>query len=149
MSRPFFRTALLTIVAQLSRAAAASAADRPDILIADFEGADYGAWHAEGEAFGRAPARGALAGQMAVSGFAGQGLVNSFAGGDATTGTLASPTVKIERQYLNFLIGGGHHPAETCVNLLAEGKVVRTATAPPCSFSAACTATSPRARSRR
>ena len=38
----------------------------PDILIADFEGADYGAWTVEGEAFGPGPARGTLPNQMEV-----------------------------------------------------------------------------------
>jgi len=58
------------------------AAPRPDIVIADFEGADYGTWWVEGTAFGKAPARGTLPGQMRVSGFKGKGLVNSFNGGE-------------------------------------------------------------------
>ena len=66
-----------------------------DILIADFEGATYGSWTATGEAFGLGPARGTLPGQMAVSGFKGKGLVNSFHKGDATTGTLTSPEWKL------------------------------------------------------
>lgn len=107
---------------------AARAAD--DILIADFEGKDYDQWKATGEAFGPGPARGALAGQMNVSGFEGKGLVNSFYKGDASTGELISPAFKIERPFINFLIGGGNHPGKTCIDLLLDGKVVRTASGP-------------------
>jgi fructan beta-fructosidase len=101
-----------------------------DILIADFEGEDYGEWKAEGTAFGDRPARGTLPGQMHVSGFKGKGLVNTFLGGDGATGTLTSPTFKIERNYITFLIGGGAHAGQTCMNLLVDGKVARTATGP-------------------
>ncbi len=106
------------------------AAAEPDLLVADFEGDDYGAWTVEGKAFGTRPARGTLPNQMAVTGFQGKGLVNSFAGGDGSTGTLTSPKFTIERDYLNFLIGGGGHAGKTCLNLLLDGKVVRTATGP-------------------
>jgi fructan beta-fructosidase len=102
----------------------------PDLLIADFEGADYGDWKAEGEAFGLGPAHGTLPNQMTVSGFLGKGLVNSFYNGDATTGTLTSPPFRIERPYINFLVGGGKYPGETCIDLLVDGQVVRTATGP-------------------
>jgi len=101
-----------------------------DILIADFEGDDYGNWKVTGEAFGAEPARGTLPDQMDVSGFEGKGLVNSYFKGDGTTGTLTSPQFKIERRYINFLIGGGKHPGRTCINLLVDGKVIRTATGP-------------------
>ena len=109
----------------------ASAADKADIVIADFEGEKYAdGWKTSGTAFGDGPAKGAIPGQMAVSGFLGKGFVNSFRGGDDATGTLTSPEFKLERKFLNFLIGGGKHPGKTCVNLLVEGKVVRTATGP-------------------
>jgi fructan beta-fructosidase len=101
-----------------------------DIVVADFEGADYGDWKVEGEAFGPGPARGTLPNQMPVSGFLGKGLVNSFHKGDGTRGTLTSPPFKVSRRYLNFLIGGGGYEKETCINLMHEGKVVRTATGP-------------------
>jgi sucrose-6-phosphate hydrolase SacC (GH32 family) len=101
-----------------------------DIVIADFEGDTYGDWKTSGEAFGSGPAHGALPGQMAVSGFDGKGLVNSFLRGDDTTGSLTSPAFKIERRYIRFLIGGGNYPGETCINLLASGRVARTATGP-------------------
>lgn len=105
-------------------------ADEPDILVADFEGDDYAGWKVEGTAFGDRPARGTLPKQMPVTGFRGKGLVNSFNGGDAATGTLTSPAFKVERDYFNFLIGGGGHEGKTCLNLLHDGKVVRTATGP-------------------
>jgi hypothetical protein len=76
-------------------APALSAAE--DLLIADFEGADYGEWQATGEAFGTGPAHGTLPGQMVVDGFQGKGLVNSFYQGDRTTGTLTSPAFVIDR----------------------------------------------------
>src|SRR6266542_1394485 len=76
----------------------ASAADRTDILVADFEGDTYGeGWKTTGTAFGKGPAKGALPGQMPVSGYLGKGLVNSYLGGDAATGTLTSPEFKVER----------------------------------------------------
>jgi fructan beta-fructosidase len=107
-----------------------SAADRPDILIADFEGDNYGEWKTTGTAFGDKPARGTLPNQMPVSGFLGKGLVNSYLGGDAATGTLTSPEFTIERKFISFLIGGGKYEGKTCINLLVAGKVIRTATGP-------------------
>ena len=101
-----------------------------DILIADFEGKDYGGWKVEGTAFGDGPARGTLPGQMHVDGFRGKGLVNSFLGGDNSTGTLTSPSFKIRRDFINFLVGGGMHAGKTCMDLIVEGKVVRTVTGP-------------------
>lgn len=48
----------------LVMAISASAAD--DLLVADFEAENYGDWKVEGEAFGTAPAKGTLGGQMHV-----------------------------------------------------------------------------------
>ncbi|MBI5384310.1 MAG: hypothetical protein HZA90_06440 [Verrucomicrobia bacterium] len=103
---------------------------RPPVVLADFEGANYGDWKAEGEAFGAAPAKGTLQSQQPVSGFAGKGLVNTFLGGDQPHGKLTSPKFTVERAFLNFLIGGGNHRGRTCINLLVGGKQVRTATGP-------------------
>ncbi len=101
---------------------------RPRQIFADFEGQDYGQWTVEGEAFGQKPATGTLPGQQPVSGFQDQGLVNTFLGGDAPHGKLTSPEFTIDRRFINFLIGGGSHPGETCINLLVDGKAIRTAT---------------------
>ena len=99
---------------------------REPILLADFEGADYGQWKVEGEAFGAGPARGTLPNQQRVSGFQGQGLVNTYLGGDGPKGTLTSPEFTITRRYLNFMIGGGAHADQTCINLLVDGEIVRS-----------------------
>jgi sucrose-6-phosphate hydrolase SacC (GH32 family) len=101
-----------------------------DLVIADFEREHYGNWKITGEAFGPGPARGALPGQMQVSGYQGERLVNSFFKGDGATGTLTSPPFKIEREFISFLIGGGKDPDKTCMNLLVDGRLVRTATGP-------------------
>ena len=120
----------ILVILFLSVAASASLHSAAPILIADFESATYGEWKAEGTAFGEGPARGTLPGQMHVEGFAGKGLVNSFNGGDGATGTLTSPAFKLERKFLNFLIGGGGWAKETCMNLVVDGKIVRSATGP-------------------
>ena len=78
-------------------------------VFADFEGADYGGWTTTGTAFGSGPAHGALPGQQTVSGFQGNGLVNSFLDFDSSQGTLTSPPFTIGRDYVNFLVGGGAH----------------------------------------
>jgi fructan beta-fructosidase len=101
-----------------------------DLVIADFEGPDYGTWRTTGEAFGPGPAHGTLPGQMQVDGFKGRGLVNSFHQGDGSTGTLTSPEFQIQRQYISFLIGGGKDLEKTCLNLMVDGRVVRSATGP-------------------
>ncbi len=99
-----------------------------ETVIADFDGATYGAWTAAGTAFGDGPATGTLPNQNPVSGYQGTGLVNSYHGEDVSTGTLTSPPFTITANCLQFLIGGGNHPGQTCMNLLVPGIVVRTAT---------------------
>jgi len=106
------------------------AGEEGELVIADFEESGYGQWVATGQAFGTGPARGRLRDQMEVTGYLGQGLVNSFFDGDRSTGTLTSPEFKIERKYISFLIGGGRYPGQTCMNLLVGRKIARTATGP-------------------
>ncbi|MDA3924067.1 MAG: DUF4980 domain-containing protein [Kiritimatiellae bacterium] len=100
------------------------------IIVADFEGNDYGDWKVEGEAFGEKPAPGTLNGQGHVAGFKGKGLVNSYVGGDNSRGKLTSPEFTLSKRYLTFLIGGGGWKGETCMNLMVGGKVVVSATGP-------------------
>jgi len=101
---------------------------RPHLVFADFEGDTYGNWKVEGDAFGPGPAKGTLSNQNPVTGYIGNGLVNTFFKGDGTVGKLTSPEFKIERDYINFKIGGGNQPGKECINLIVGGKIVRTAT---------------------
>lgn len=101
-----------------------------DIVIADFETEQYSPWVTTGDCFGNAPAVGTLPGQMHVDGYRGKRLVNSFLKGDGSTGTLTSPEFTIERNYIAFLIGGGKNEDQLALQLLIDGKVVRTATGP-------------------
>ena len=99
-------------------------------MIADFEGENYTPWTVTGEAFGSGPAHGPLAGQMNVEGFKGKGLVNSFNKGDDSTGSLTSPEFRAERKFISFLIGGGRNAEKLALQLLVDGKVVRSSTGP-------------------
>ncbi len=101
---------------------------RPDEVIADFETESYGSWEATGDAFGPGPAAGTLPNQMDVSGFAGHRLVNSFYGGDGSTGTLTSLPFRLDRNSISFLIGGGKDRDRLGIWLIVDGKVVRRAT---------------------
>jgi uncharacterized protein (DUF608 family) len=111
-------------------------AGRPDIVFEDFEKERYTGWKVEGKAFGSGPIqRSAIPAYQGDVGGKGQRVVNSHASApgktiaekDAQTGKLTSKPFKIERGYVHFYIGGGNHPGKTCLNLLAGGKVARTA----------------------
>jgi uncharacterized protein (DUF608 family) len=110
---------------------------RQDILFEDFEKESYDGWTVEGKAFADGPVKikdipdyqGDVAGK-------GKQVVNSHSSApgkdigekDGSVGTLTSRTFKIERNYINFLIGGGAHKNKTCINLLIDDKVVASAT---------------------
>ena len=99
-----------------------------DLLIADFESDSYAPWNITGDAFGPSPALGALDNQMAVSGYRGNRLINTFFGGDESTGTATSPEFTIERSHIAFLIGGGPHQDTLGIQLLVDDQVVRSST---------------------
>lgn len=47
---------------------------------------------------------------------------------DAHVSELVTPTFELKLDYITFLISGGNLPEKACVNLLIDGKVVRTVT---------------------
>jgi len=110
-----------------------------DIVFANFEGDSWGEWKTEGTAFGEKPVRKAdNIYEAPLAGFVGERFVNSHRNGppannnagvrDAHIGKLISPTFRIERSSIRFLVGGGNHPTRTCINLIVDDKPVRTAT---------------------
>jgi len=110
---------------------------RPDIVFDDFERDGYGDWTVTGTAFGSGPVETSKVPQYQGDlGGHGTRVVNSHASApgatvearDAATGTLTSRRFQIERDYINFLIGGGAHQSKTCVNLVVEGTTVLSAT---------------------
>ncbi len=117
---------------------ASSAQNSRDILFEDFESGTYRNWTITGTAFGDKPqTQQTIGNYQGDVGAKGKWFVNSHnirkigndvGKGDAHTGTLTSKTFTIERDHVTFLIGGGAHKDQTCVNLLVDGKVVRTAT---------------------
>ena len=99
-----------------------------DLIIADFEGKDYGGWRTTGEAFGLKPTKGNRESQKDVRGFKGIGFANSRSGGDKAQGMLISSKFQVQRKFVNFLIGGGNHDNQTCINLVIDDQIVRTTT---------------------
>jgi sucrose-6-phosphate hydrolase SacC (GH32 family) len=97
-------------------------------VFADFETTGYTGWTKTGTAFGSGPASGNLSGQQPVFGYLGNKLVNSFNNGDGAVGTLTSSSFTISKNCINFLIGGGNNPGQTCVNLIVNGSVVLSTT---------------------
>jgi len=131
---------ILCLECSAAEAAHTEHAGRSDIVVEDFEGATYGKWAVTGTAFGNGPMEIAKipAYQGDVGGH-GKRVVNSHASApgetvqqkDSAVGTLTSPPFTIERNYLNFLLGGGKRNGsrdKALVNLIVEDKVVLTAT---------------------
>jgi fructan beta-fructosidase len=80
--------------------------------LGSFDDGTFDGWTPSGTAFGSGPTPGNAPGQGGVSGYLGNGLANSFNNPeqDGGTGTLTSPNFVIDKDYLNFLAGGGDHP---------------------------------------
>jgi len=111
--------------------------EKLDIELSAWQGGSYGDWVVEGTAFGPSPVdRDKLPERLSPANPKRRFFVNTHEarqGEDSPTadrhvGTLTSPPFKVARNYLNFRIGGGNHPGETCLNLLLDGKIVRTET---------------------
>ncbi len=102
-----------------------SAAD--DILISDFTRSSFGKWTTTGNAFRLGPAPRELFKKLEIENALDDFVASSEIENDGPRGTLTSPQFTIKRKYIAFRIGGGDYEYKTCVNLLVEGKIVRSA----------------------
>lgn len=108
-----------------------------DLVIDDFE-KKRGQWTFEGSAFtgygsgdywhpGRFDR-----GMLRIRGYRGVAMLKSWGqhgrNVDGETGRATSSIFKVERNFIRFMISGGKNPGGTCVNLLVDGKVERSAT---------------------
>ena len=112
-------------------------AKRFDLPFESWEKDTYEGWTVEGTAFGTGPIlKSKIPDYQGDVGGPGDRVVNSHATApgastaekDKATGKLTSSLFTVERNYLVFWIGGGNHLGKTCLNMVVDGKVVRTAT---------------------
>ncbi len=95
----------------------------PGEVYADFESAGViDDWKAEGPAF-QAPVSGST---ERISGHLGRRFVRSNVSGNKEVGSLVSPEFTITHPNINFLLAGAGKPEELSVNLLIDGKSVRS-----------------------
>jgi len=118
------------------RNAEPTASPQPDVVFEDWNKETYQGWTVEGTAFGNGPVlKTAIPNYQGDVGGDTARVVNSHATAagdigtkDDATGKLTSRPFKIERNFIQFWIGGGNHAGKTCLNLVVDGKVVRSAT---------------------
>jgi hypothetical protein len=120
------RSVVFSIVIMMMVCSHTIYADSGEIVIADFEGEDYGSWQIEGEAFGTNPRWRETEAMEEISGFEGKGLATSYQDGDRPRGTLTSPEFTIERDHIVFLISGGEDRRRTCMNLHISALTIST-----------------------
>ncbi len=111
---------------------------RPDIPFEDWKSEVFVGWTAEGNAFGKGPVKksdipdyqGDVGGDTdrVVNSHALAGTDPDVGSRDGASGTLTSRKFIIERKYINFWIGGGAHKDKTCLNVIVDGKPVRSST---------------------
>ena len=103
-----------------------------DTVLFDFEGGNFEGWTLSGDCWDKNPSTSRTfvdrQGNPLVTGIVGEGYLTTLYKSAATTGKAVSKEFTIDRPFLTFKIGGGHYPQEACLNLIVEGRIVRTET---------------------
>jgi sucrose-6-phosphate hydrolase SacC (GH32 family) len=99
-----------------------------EIPIGNITTASYGDWSKTGTAFDRGPATGALLPKLEIENAGDAPVISSEIEDDGPTGTLTSPEFTISLPFISYRIGGGDYERHACINLLIDGKIVRSAT---------------------
>ncbi len=130
------RTTLSCSAVKIDPAVSTAQLPRPEIVFEDWHSEKYEGWTTTGNAFGVGPIdKSKIPAYQGNVGGDSDRVVNSHATApgdsvtnkDVATGTLTSRPFEINRKFIRFWIGGGSHEGKTCVNLIVNGKVVRTA----------------------
>jgi hypothetical protein len=127
-------------VGTLNRVAKGADPTDSDVAIADFEGDSYGDWKVSGwsgDAF-TVPMKASDALAAGILGLEGNGLASTrnyenelhAPWGNRVHGVIVSPVFTIERDFINFLVGGGQYHWRVSVNLLDGEQAIRTTTGP-------------------
>ena len=98
-----------------------------NIVIADFDLPDYGGWQQTGDAFRTGPVSGDIFDQPGIAGVRHKRVCISKASDEVARGMLTSLPFVIERPHIAFYIRGGNYEHSTCLNLLIDGRVIRSA----------------------
>lgn len=98
-------------------------------MFTDFEPGDYKDWTLTGDCWGKEPATSQTFPDQ-IGGFQGQRFVCTLSPtrGTVVTGKAVSRDFIIRRPAIDFLIGGGKFPGQTCLNLVVDGEIVASAT---------------------
>ena len=103
-----------------------------DTVLFDFEKGNFEGWTLTGDCWDKTPSTSRTfvdrQGNPLVTGIVGEGYLTTLYKSAATTGKAVSKEFTIDRPFLTFKIGGGHYPQEACLNLIVEGRIVRTET---------------------
>jgi len=109
-----------------------TAAPTKDTILFDFEAGNFDGWTLTGDCWDKAPATPKTftdkQGRSAVFGIVGNGYLTTLYKSAAATGKAVSKDFTIDKPFLTFKIGGGRYPKEACLNLLVDGKIVRSET---------------------
>ena len=101
-----------------------------DTVLFDFENGNFDGWTLSGDCWDKQPATVKTfidrQGNPLVSGIVGKGYLTTLFKSAATTGKAVSKEFTIDKPFLTFRIGGGCYPKEACLNLIMDGKIVRS-----------------------
>ena len=99
-----------------------------EVSIGQFGKTNYGDWKTTGNAFEKGPVSGDLLKTLEIEKSGDMPVASSEIEGDGPMGTLTSPGFKISKPYISFRIGGGDYERHACIDLLVDGKIVKSAT---------------------
>ncbi len=125
---------VLAVCAMPSATFAQAPTPGKETALFDFEGGSYHGWTLTGDCWDKQPAAANTfvdrQGKPLVTGIVGTSYLTTLnpRTGAAAQGKAVSTEFTINKPFLTFKIGGGSYPKEACLNLIVNGKIVRTET---------------------